>query len=158
MSEKIYFTKRGLNKLINEIDELTNRLKNLQAQTAHAADVGGNQYHDNASYEMLVVDIRGDNWRLNQAHKCLNKAVLVDPPTNIDRVRIGTRVKLLKDGKFVIWEIVGFGESNPNEMLIAYNTPIAALIMGKSVGDTVSGVIAGKMTDIEVVEISKGEE
>lgn len=156
MNEKLYFTRQGLEKLKREIRELTKKLEDLQSQTAYVAEVGGDQYHDNASYEMLVIDIRGIDRRLTDAHHCLNQAVIIEAPSNADRVMIGTRVRIIRDGKEAIWEIVGFGESDPNRKLLAYNTPIALVMMGRSEGEVVSDTIAGKKTEIEILEIWKG--
>lgn len=156
MSGKFYFTRRGLIKLHKEIEGLENKLKELQSQTAYVAEVGGDQYHDNASYEMLSIDIRGMDRRLSDAHRCLNQAILVELPMNFDKVTIGSRVRIVRDGEETTWEIVGFGESDPDRNMLAYNTPLASLIMGKRKGEIVGGVIAGRQIEIEVLEISKG--
>jgi len=103
MEKKLRFTRRGLDKLRGEIEELENRLKELQSQTAHVAEIGGDQWHDNASYDILVIDIRGVDRRLNDAHQQLNQAMIVDPPKNFDVVSIGTRVKIDRDNKEMIW-------------------------------------------------------
>jgi len=157
MNEKLYFTEHGLTKLKNEAEMLEKELRSLQSQTAYVAEIGGNQYHDNSSYELLVIDLRGIDWRLTNAHHSLNHAVVVGEPTNNDTVAIGTRVKIMRDGKYAMWDIVGFGESNPNHGLLAYNTPIASLIVGRHVGETVSGFISEKYTEIEILEISMRE-
>lgn len=156
MNGKFYFTRRGLTKLHKEIEQLENKLKELQSQTAYVAEVGGDQYHDNASYEMLTIDIRGMDRRLSDAHRCLNQAILIEPPMNFDKVTIGTCVRIVRDGDETTWEIVGFGESDPDRKMLAYNTPLASLVMGKRKGEVVSGVIAGRKTEIEILEISKG--
>lgn len=158
MNERFYFTHRGLVKLRREIEELEKKLQDLQSQTAHVAEVGGDQWHDNAAYEPLVIDIRGLDRRLAGAHQALNRATLVEPPTSFDKVTIGTRVKIVRDGEEMTWEIVGFGESDPDRDMLAYNTPLASLIMGKRKGEVVSGTIAGRQTEIEVLEITKGGE
>jgi hypothetical protein len=44
----------------------------------------------------------------------------------------------------------------PDNGMIAYNTPLASLIMGKQKGEVVIGIIAGKKTKIEILEITKG--
>lgn len=157
MSGKFYFTRRGFVKLQREIEELERKLQDLQSQTAYVAEVGGDQYHDNASYEMLVIDIRGIDRRLADAHQCLNQAVLIEPSTSFDKVTIGTHIKIVRDGIEMTLEIVGFGESEPERDMIAYNTPLASLIMGKRKGEMVNGIIAGKQTEIEILEISKGK-
>jgi transcription elongation GreA/GreB family factor len=99
MNERFYFTRRGLVKLCKEIEELEKKLQDLQSQIAHVAEVGGDQWHDNAAYESLVIDIRGMNRRLADAHQVLNKAILVELPKNFDKVTIGTRVKIVRDGE-----------------------------------------------------------
>jgi len=156
MSSKLYFTRKGLAKLQREVAELEKKLKELQSQTAHLAEVGGDQYHDNASYESLVIDIRGIDWRLTEAHRALRNAVIVESPTNVNKISIGTRVKLVRDGKEMSWSIAGFGESDPNNSILAYNAPLATLIIGKQEGEVVNGNIAGRETEIEILEISKG--
>lgn len=156
MSEKLYFTRRGLEKLQKRISELTGKLDALQAQMAHVAEVGGNQYHDNASYELLVIDIRGLDYQLAQAHQCLNRALLVDLPKNADRVALGVCVTILRDGEKATWEIAGYGESDLDQQLLAYNTPLASLIMGRCRGDVVERIISSKRTVIEILEISIG--
>ncbi|OGY43954.1 MAG: hypothetical protein A2729_01365 [Candidatus Buchananbacteria bacterium RIFCSPHIGHO2_01_FULL_39_14] len=156
MENKLLFTKRGYNKLKRKIDELTKKLNDLQAQTAHAAEVGGNQYHDNASYEMLVIEIRGIDHRLSEAHNILNRAVIIASPKNTDQVVIGTQVTILRNGKQAVWEIAGYGESDPDSRLLAYNTPLASLLIGKHKGDCTEGQIAGKQVKIKILEIALG--
>lgn len=156
MDEKVYFTKQGLEKLRKEIGELTKKLEEIQAQSAYVAEVGGNQYHDNSSYEMLVIDLRGIDWLLTDAHHCLNQAVVIHPTAEADKVAIGTRVRIMRDDEESTWEIAGFGESDPERKILAYNTPLASLLVGKREGEVVVGTIAGKRTEIEILEISKG--
>lgn len=158
MNGKFYFTRRGLANLHRAIEELEKKLHDLQSQTAHVAEVGGDQWHDNASYDLLVIDIRGMDRRLSDAHQALNNAIIVEPPIVFDKVTIGTRVKIIRDGDEMIWEIVGFGESDPDNNMLAYNTPLASLIMGKCRGEVVDGTIAGRKTEIEILEITKGGE
>lgn len=156
MNKRLYFTKNGLKKLKKEIDKLTKKIVELQSQTAYVAEVGGNQYHDNASYEMLTIDIRGIDHRISEAYHCLNKAVLVEAPENTERVSIGTRVNILENEREEIWEIAGFGESDMSRKIVAYNTPLASLLIGKHEGDIIKGIIAGKHTTIEILKISIG--
>lgn len=158
MSEKLYFTARGLEKIRQEIKELEKQLQNLQSQTAHVAEVGGDQWHDNAAYDSLVIDIRGVDRRLSNAHQNLNMATIAETPTDFDKVVIGTKVKITRNGKEDTWNIVGFGESDPDRNMLAYNTPLASLIMRKNKGEVVHGVIAGKQTEIKILDIMKGDE
>lgn len=155
MSMKLYFTRVGFEKLRKEIDSLTMRLNELQAQTAHVAEVGGDQYHDNASYDLLVIDIRGVDGRLSAAHKALNNAVIIDSPRQTDKVRIGTKVCVidLGDNQESVWNIAGFGESDPDINVLAYNTPLGAMLMGKKEGEVAERVIGGKAVKMKIKKI-----
>jgi transcription elongation GreA/GreB family factor len=105
---------------------------------------------------MLVIDIRGIDRQINDAHCCLNRAVIVDSPSDTERVTIGVTVTILRDGEESMWSIVGFGESDSDQKMIAYNTPLASLLIGKHEGDIIKGTITGKHTEIEIMKISIG--
>lgn len=154
---KLYFTRKGLQKLHDEIAEFEKRVKGLQSQSAEVAETGGNAWHDNASYDNLVIQLRGADQRLADAHKAMNRAVIVDPPSTLDRVTIGTRVKIRRDGEEEEWEIAGYGESDFEHNIIAYNTPLAILLMKKQRGDKTQGIIGEKKAQIEICEITRGE-
>jgi len=156
LNRKLYFTQRGLAKLHQDIEKLEGKLRELQLQTTEVAETGGDQWHDNPGYDSLVIDIRGIDRRLSDAHQCLNQAILVKLPINLDKVAIGVRVKIFQDGEETILEIVGFGESDPDQDMLAYNTPLASLIMGRGKGEVVSGIIVDRQTEIKILEISKG--
>ncbi len=158
MSEKYYFTRRGLAKMNRKIEELKKKLADLQSQIAYVAEHCGDSWHDNPTYNSLILDIRALNRSINDARHTLDRATIVELPTTFDRVVIGTRVRILCDGEEMTWKIVGFDESNPDRDMIAYNTPFASLIMGKSKGEVLSGTIAGRQTEIEVLEITEGGE
>ncbi|MDP3875097.1 MAG: GreA/GreB family elongation factor [bacterium] len=158
MSERFYFTRRGLANLHEKIEGLKKKLNDIQSQVAYVAEICGDQWHDNPAYKSLEIDIQQMDRRLADAYQVLSKVTIVEPPTNFDRVTIGTRVKVIYDGEEMRLEIVSFGESDPDCGMIAYNTPIASLIIGKRRGEVVSGTIAGRQTEIEVLEITKGGE
>ena len=157
MSTVLYFTRRGLKKLQEEVHRLERKLREIQAQTGEAAETGGNQWHDNASYESLVIETRAVDRQLSDAHDALNRARIFDPPANFNKVTIGTNVRILKNGKEMLWKIVGYGESDPSQGMLAYNTPLALMIMRKEEGDVVSGTIAEQLVEIEILEIMAGE-
>jgi transcription elongation GreA/GreB family factor len=119
--------------------------------------VGGDQWHDNFAYESLTQEIRGIDHRLLEKQKTLRNSVLVDPPKSFDKVVIGARVKIIHNGKLMTWDIVGFGESDPSNNMIAYNTRLALLIMGKRKGQVVKEELNGQKTEIEILEIMEGE-
>lgn len=156
--EKLYFTKKGYVSLRQKGLEMEKKLSELQAQTAHVADVGGNQYHDNSSYEMLIIDIRAADFQLKQIRNILNKAVVVELPRDNSFVTLGTRVTCLVNGETRVYTVVGYEESNPRKNRIAYNTPLAKLMLRCAVGDEIEGSISGRIVCIEILKIEVSEE
>src|ERR1035437_3261784 len=121
--QELYFTKKGLAKLDDDIREMELRLRGLR----EARKNGDEQQHENASHEHSLVEINGINWRLGEACNLHGQAILVGEPTNTDLIAIGTKVKVrIVNGPAVEWKIAGYGESDPDNGIIAYNTPLAA--------------------------------
>ncbi len=149
------FTKSGYNKFREKVRKLELKLSSLQSQSGEAAEVGGNQYHDNSSYEFLVVEIRGADFLLNRAVQILNQAAIVEPPQTFERVCIGSLVKFTTaKGKTLAYGIVGYGEGDISTNLIEYQAPLAQLLIGKSVGDSVEGHLGGKRVEYEILQIT----
>jgi len=158
MTEQYYFTKRGLEIVKERMLELEAEVNALRSRLAEAVETGGNEWHDNASYEQLTADIRILDRELAAVRETLRRAQLVEPPTAADTVCIGTTVKLQVNGTPETWRITGYGESDPARKAVAYNTPFAQLVMGKRAGETVKGNIAGRTVEIKILEITRSEE
>lgn len=87
----------------------------------------------------------GDRAALNAAARDLRywtarraSAELVDASGDVDEVRFGGRVTLLRsDGRRQSFRIVGEDEADPAQGTLSYVSPLARALMGKSAGDTV---------------------
>ena len=135
--DKIYFTKQGMDKFLQKIQEIENRLKNMYSRLAELADVGGDGYHDNFSYEQQMRDIGMLDEELAHQRKLLYNSTIVNSAQNKDKVAIGLSVLIEYDGQEEEWEIVGYGESDSDNRKIAYNTPLAQTLIGKQEEETV---------------------
>lgn len=153
MAEPLYFTTTGLSKMQKQAEELEQKLQGLEAQMSEAAEVGGNQWHDNFSYEQLTQQIRAIDHRLKDVRHNLNQAVLVGKPDG-SRVAIGTRVKIQFESDEEEWLIGGFGESDPDSGIIAYNTQLAKVLLGKTVGEKTTELIGDRNVEICIIEIN----
>ena len=138
MTEKIYFTRLGMRKYLDDIIKMEDELKKLYERLAYIAEVGGDQYHDNFSYEQQMNEIHMKDDYLSKMKKQLINFEVFDPIGNADYVRIGAKVTIEKDNKEETWEVVGFGESDPENGKIAYNSPLAKSLMGKEEGDEIT--------------------
>lgn len=81
----------------------------------------------------------------------LHTAQLVAEPTSSDVVAFGSTVTFSRgDGRVQKYRIVGEDEADPKAGSISHVSPIAALLMGKAVGDAIE--ISGQ--EIEITAIS----
>lgn len=154
MSQTLYFTEKGLVKYQAEIQKVQDELTALQSRIADVAETGGNQWHDNASYDYVTAEIRQNDKRLGDMIRILRQGTVVSKTTSNECVDIGTKVKVLWNGDEQEWQIGGYGESDFDHNVIAYNTPLASLIMGKKGGETVTGEIARRKVTIQIISIN----
>lgn len=136
MDGVLYFTRRGFEQQLAKTRDLEAELRRLQRQTAHAAEVGGNQYHDNASYEYLLVQIHAADRRLAEEMAVLNRAEIRDSPRDPEWVQLGTRIRMNVNGEVREIAIVGYGESDPEQGQYSYQTPYAQALIGARPGET----------------------
>ncbi len=65
-------------------------------------------------------------------------AQVVPDPTSFDTVNFGSTVTFSRDdGRVQTYRIVGEDEADPKKGMISFVSPIARLLMGKSVGDVI---------------------
>jgi transcription elongation GreA/GreB family factor len=112
-----YVTAEGLARIDAE-------LARLQAAAIGAGD-------DRAARAGVERDIR--YWRARRA-----TAEVIPPPDDASVVRFGSTVTIARDdGRRQVWRIVGEDEADPKEGTLSHVSPLARLLIGKAVGDTV---------------------
>lgn len=134
---KVYFTPEGYEQFLEKLEDKQGNIKQLQSELSDMASEGGNDWHDNFSFEQQQrkINMRSDDLKI--AKKVLANAVVVDIPADPDKVCIGANIELKRNEKKEEWRIGGYGESNPTERVAAYNTPIGQALMHAEEGDTV---------------------
>ncbi|MCJ9671902.1 MULTISPECIES: transcription elongation factor GreA [unclassified Neorhizobium] len=81
----------------------------------------------------------------------VHTAQLVPDPTSSDNVAFGSTVTFSRDdGRVQTYRIVGEDEADPKTGSISFVSPVARLLMGKSVGD----VVEASGQELEVLVIS----
>ncbi len=156
MSNVVYLTQEGLEKLKAEIEHLTmvERPK-ISKQIAEARDKG--DLSENAEYDAAKEAQGLLEMKISQLQATLRNAKVVDE-SKIDTtyVQIMNKVKLknTQNGAVTEYTIVSEREANLKEKKISVKTPIAKGLLGKKKGDKVEiQVPAGKMT-FEILDIS----
>jgi len=148
----IYFTKESLGEYKKTVTGLENKLRKIQATSQEVVE-SGDCWHDNAGYDLLIEDLRVQNRRLNDAHKLLNEAKIIEYPSSVDEtVVIGTRATISLDGVRREYEIVAYGDED-GKTRILYSSPIAAALIGHKIDGDFEANINGKLREIEILKI-----
>ncbi len=144
-------TTAGLQRLQSRLEEEQSRLAELIASKAEAAEIGGNQWHDNASFEEIERTERMLRKQIADLSRQLDHVVVIDEPAPDDRVGLATTVTLrFENGTSRTYEIRGFGESDLAAGVMSCDAPLARAAMGARVGDTVSFFVGAKERSVFV--------
>lgn len=139
-------THKGVVLYQQKLEQMHIRLKEIQAEKAHAYHASGDGWHDNPGWlqlgqqeEQLSRDIQQIQLRLQSA-----KVVHTQSRQPSANAQIGSKVHYtlvaVSGGKTISWtvEIVGSGEGNIRERLISYDSPIGKALIGKKAGDQIN--------------------
>lgn len=149
----VYFTRAGIKKYQDMIDRYVKELEQMQSRVTFVAEHCGDGWHDNPTYNQLTGEIRQTNQLIVKLMNDRAGGIVVDPPTNADTVRIGTIVTVLRNGEEETWIIGGFGESDVDESITAYDTPLGNLLLGKREDEEFEGKIVGKNVRFKILKI-----
>ncbi len=156
MSDIIYLTKEGYNKLKAELDQLRAverpAAANAIAEARDKGDLSENAEYDAAKEAQQLLEMRIQNME-----RTLSNARIIDE-SRIDtsKIQILNKVKLknITTGKDVEYTIVSEKEANLREGKIAIGTPIAKALLGHKKGDRVDVQVPAGTVSFEVLDIS----
>lgn len=157
MSDTVYYTKAGLKKLQDELDQLIGVERPLiSQQIADARDKGDlseNAEYDAAKNEQAMLELK-----ISKLQEIIRNARLIDESKmDSSKVLIFSTVKIknLKNNAVMVYTLVPENEANIKAGKISVSSPIARGLLGLSVGDKVDiDVPAGKMT-FEIIEVTR---
>lgn len=156
MSEVIYVTHEGLQKMKDELDHLRNVERSLiSRQLSEARDKG--DLSENAEYAAAKEAQGMLELKISKLEDMVARARVIDE-SKIDTltVRILSRVKIRNRTNNAIMEYQLVPESEANFKLgkIAVNSPIAQGLIGKKVGEKVEIKVPSGVIPFEIVSIS----
>ena len=157
MSDIKYYTPEGLEKLREELHQLTTIERPLiSRQIAEARDKG--DLSENAEYAAAKESQSMLELKISKLQELVNNARLIDErKLDNTKILIFSTVKLRnsESGLTVIYTLVPENEANIKVGKLSVSSPIAKGLLGKSIGETVEiAVPAGKIT-FEIVEITR---
>lgn len=156
MSQVVYMTESGLDKLRAELEHLRGvERPAISAQIAEARDKG--DLSENAEYDAAKEAQGLLEMRIAKLEEAIATARVIDESMlNTDTIQILSKVTLknLKTKTKVTYTLVSENEANLKEGKLAIGTPIAQALLGKKKGEQVEvEVPAGKLA-FEVLDIS----
>ncbi|NIR49979.1 transcription elongation factor GreA [candidate division KSB1 bacterium] len=137
--KQYYFTESGYQKLKNEIDELEKYIKQGIAKEIAAAREHGD-LRENAEYEAAKNKQANYMAKLGQLQERFRNARIIkkeELPT--DLITLGKRVKIcdLASGDEDEYTILGEGETDIDNGIISYQSPLAKALLNHKIGDVV---------------------
>jgi len=156
MSDIIYLTEEGLQKLKEELEYLRGvERPGISVQIAEARDKG--DLSENAEYAAAKEAQGMLEMKIAQLEDKLARSRVIDE-SRIDTssVQVLNRIKIKNRGtnKVLEYQLVPETEANLKEGKLAVNSPIARGLLGKVVGDVVEVIVPSGTVSFEVIEIS----
>ncbi len=153
---KLYFTRAGADRITRQKQELISKLKSTQGQKGEAAEIGGNQWHDNFSFEQLMREEQMLNAQIAEINEKIGNMTVVDEaPVDIDKLRIGHIAVLDVEGEPKTYLVGGFEDSDTSAdpPVISYLAPLIRQFIGKEQGHAAKVQIAGKLKQVTLEDI-----
>jgi len=156
MSNYVFYTEEGLQKLKDELNRLkTDERRKIAQQIAEAREKG--DLSENAEYSAALEAQAHLEARIAELEKLLQNARVIDQSkVSTDKVTLFTKVKLKNhtNNTVVEYQIVTENESNVAQGKISVTSPIGKCLIGKSVGDIVEVKVPIGILKFEILEIS----
>ncbi|MBA3899928.1 MAG: transcription elongation factor GreA [Bacteroidetes bacterium] len=157
MSKPVYFTKEGLEKLKEELHQLTTfERPSISRQIAEARDKG--DLSENAEYDAAKEAQGLLELKISKMQDIISNARIIDESKLDDsKVLILSKVKIknVKNGATMTYTLVPENEADLKSGKISINSPIANGLLGKVVGDKVEISVPSGKIEFEIVDISR---
>jgi len=135
MKKTYQITDQGKQELEKELAELKSRRGAVAEKIANARDFG--DLSENAEYDAAREEQGLLETRIAEIEDILVNASIIKGSKK-GSIDLGSRVELRRDGKIVVYTIVGPVEADPLEGKVSNESPIGMALYGKKVGDQVT--------------------
>ena len=155
MSQIHYLTQKGLDDLKAELDELLAQRPVISRAIAEARDKG--DLSENAEYDAAREAQGMLELKITKLQDSIANARVIDESRlNTDSVQMLTKVKIknIKTGAVVEYQLVGESEANFKEGKLAATTPIGRALMGHKKGEIVDVHVPSGTLQFEIIDIS----
>jgi len=154
--KQYYFTEGGYEKLRKEIEVLERYIKTDIAKEIGAAREHGD-LRENAEYESAKLKQSNHMAKLGLLQERFQNARIIrksDLPDGIVTLGKVVRIRDMQNGLEEKYTILGDGESDIDNGIISYQSPIAQALMNHKAGDVVEVKLPRAVKKYEILEIS----
>ena len=157
MSEIVYYTQEGLEKLKNELEHLkTTERRNVARQISEARDKG--DLSENAEYD-AAKEAQGilETKIAKLKNVIANGRVIDDSEIDTTKVYIlsTAKIKNMANGQEMTFTIVAENEADLKAKKISIDSPFGKGLLGKSVGEIADIITPNGTMKFEVLEITR---
>ena len=157
MSEVVYYTEEGLEKLKADLDQLISvERPSVARQISEARDKG--DLSENAEYDAAKEAQGLLEAKIAKMEAELSKARILDE-SQIDTSKVlimsKVTIKNLANGAKMTYTVVPESEADLKSKKISISSPIAKGLLGKEVGDTAEIQVPNGLMKFEIVDISR---
>ena len=147
-----YLTKERYEELKVTLLDLKNRgREEVAARLRHAKSFG--DLSENSEYQEARDAQAALERKIHELEELIRTSRIIEGGESKDVVRVGSRVVLRKDGKEVVYTIVGSNEANPLGGLISNESPIGRALLGKRAGDAAEVLTPKGRVKYEIISI-----
>lgn len=157
--EKEPMTNKGYEKITGVLDFLKSKERpETVIELDEARQLG--DLKENAEYHAAKDKLKLIDVQIAELGAVISKAVIIDPSTlPHTKVSFGSTIELVDvetDEEFT-YAIVGGVESNADNGLISFNSPLAKQLLGKEEGDEVTATLPGGVKTYELLSVGYKE-
>ncbi|MBR4241921.1 MAG: transcription elongation factor GreA [Eubacterium sp.] len=154
MAAKVFkMTAQGLQELVDELEYLETVGRNENAEKLKVARSYGD-LSENSEYDAALSDQAKTEARINELKYLIDHAVIVESDSadgtgSKNTISMGSKVTVLRktDKKELVYEIVGFSESDPASGKVSEESPVGKALIGSKKGETV--IVEAPMGNLE---------
>ena len=155
MIEGNFMTVSSRDTIINQIGELQAKKPMISEQIGAARMQGG--LEENEELHMALEDMQRLDMDINRHEEKLVDVIIIEPlpKGTYEIVEMGTTVTIMniETEQESIYTILGVHDSDPNNGIISYKSPLGAELIGREVGDEVEIQAGNNFSEYEVTNI-----
>jgi len=153
--EREFITKKGLNKLSKELEDLI-KIKRPQIAEKIREAVSFGDLTENAEYAEAKDEQAFIEGRIMEIEETLRRVMVVQPAGRraLSIAQIGCAVELSVGAQRKKFTIVGKGEGNPSKNEVSSDSPVGQAVLGKKIGDLILVSTPGGSKQYKIVKIA----